>query len=97
MRVLVASDAIGALTSLEAGRIIASGWSTAAVDVLAVGEAGAGFVRAFAEQRGASMEVSAVGCSTVTLAESGGVAALSISGEQPVADLPYDTSSRVVG
>ena len=45
MRVLVASDAIGALTLLEAGRIIASGWSTAAVEVLAVGEAGAGFVR----------------------------------------------------
>jgi glycerate 2-kinase len=95
--VLVASDAIGALTSLEAGRIIASGWSTAAVDTLAVGEAGAGFVRAFAEQRGASMEVFAVGFSTVTLAESGGVAALGISGEQPVADLPYDNSSRPLG
>jgi glycerate 2-kinase len=97
VRVLVASDAIGTLSSLEAGRIIASGWSTAAVDVLAVGEAGAGFVRAFAEQRGASMEASAVGLSTVTLAESGGVAALSIGGEQPVADLPYDTSSRLLG
>src|SRR5215203_6271924 len=97
VRVLVASDAIGALSSLEAGRIIATGWSTAAVDVLAVGEAGVGFVRAFAEQRGASVEVFAVGCSTVTLAESGGVAALSISGEQPVADLPFDSSSRTLG
>ena len=52
MRVLVASDAIGALTSLQAGRIIASGWSRAAVDVIALGEAGAGFAPAFAEQRG---------------------------------------------
>jgi glycerate 2-kinase len=97
VRVLVASDAIGALTSLEAGRIIASGWSTAAVDVLAIGEAGAGFVRAFAEQRGASVEVFAVGLSTVTVAESGGVAALSISGGQSVADLPFDSSSRTLG
>jgi len=97
VRVLVASDAIGALSSLEAGRIIATGWSTAAVDVLAVGEAGVGFVRAFAEERGAPVQVSAVGFSTITLAESGGVAALSISGEQPVADLPFDSSSRTLG
>ena len=98
MRVLVASDAIGALTSLQAGRIIASGWSSAAaVDVIALGEAGAGFVSAFAEQRGASLEVSAVGASTVTLAELDGVAALNVSGEHPHGDLPYDGSSRALG
>ena len=98
MRVLVASDAIGALTSLQAGRIIASGWSSAAaVDVIALGEAGAGFVSAFAEQRGASLEVSAVGASTITLAEVDGVAALNVSGEHPRGDLPYDSSSRALG
>ena len=98
MRVLVASDAIGALTSLQAGRIIASGWSSAAaVDVIALGEAGAGFVSAFAEQRGASLEVSAVGASTITLAEVDGVAALNVSGEHPRGDLPYDGSSRALG
>ena len=98
MRVLVASDAIGALTSLQAGRVIASGWSSAAaVDVVALGEAGAGFVSAFAEQRGASVEVSAVGASTVTLAEVDGVAALKVSGEHPHGDLPYDSSSRALG
>ena len=97
MRVLVASDAIGALTSLQAGRIIASGWSAAAVDVIALGEAGAGFISAFAEQRGASLEVSAVGASTVTLAELGGVAALSVSGQHPHSDPPYDSSSRALG
>ena len=98
MRVLVASDAIGALTSLQAGRIIASGWSSAAaVDVIALGEAGAGFISAFAEQRGASLEVSAVGASTVTLAEVDGVAALNVSGEHPHGDLPYDSSSRALG
>ena len=97
MRVLVASDAIGALSSLEAGRIIASGWSTAAVDVLAIGEAGGGFVRSFAEQGGASVEVFTVGFSTVTLAESGGIAALSVSVEKPVADLPFHSSSRTLG
>ena len=98
MRVLVASDAIGALTSLQAGRIIASGWSSAAaVDVIALGEAGAGFVSAFAEQRGASLEVSAVGASTITLAEVDGVAALNVSGEHPHGDLPYDSSSRALG
>lgn len=98
MRVLVASDAIGALTSLQAGRIIASGWSSAAaVDVIALGEAGAGFVSAFAEQRGASLEVSAVGATTVTVAELDGVAALNVSGEHPHEDLPYDSSSRALG
>jgi glycerate 2-kinase len=97
VRVLVASDAIGALTSLRAGRIIASGWSAAAVDVIAVGEAGAGFVSAFAEQRGASLEVSAVGASTVTLVETDSVAALSVSGPRPNADLPYGSSSLALG
>ena len=97
MRVLVASDAIGALTSLQAGRIIASGWSAAAVDVVALGEAGAGFVPAFAEQRGASLEVSAVDSSTVAFAAVGDVAALSISGEHPDADLPYEGTSRALG
>ena len=98
MRVLVASDAIGALTSLQAGRTIASGWSSAAaVDVIALGEAGAGFISAFAEQRGASLEVSAIGASTVTQAELDGVAALNVSGELPHGDLPYDSSSRALG
>jgi glycerate 2-kinase len=97
VRVLVASDAVGALTSLQAGRIIASGWSAAAVDVIALGEAGAGFVSAFAEQRGASLEVSAVGASTVTLAELDGVAALGVIGQQASGDLPYDSSSRALG
>jgi len=97
VRLLVASDAIGALTSLQAGRIIASGWSAAAVDVIALGEAGAGFVSAFAEQRGASLEVTAVGASTVTLAELDGVAALGVIGQQAGGDLPYDSSSRALG
>ena len=97
VRVLVASDAVGALTSLQAGRVIASGWSPAVVDVIALGEAGAGFVSAFADLRGASLDVSAVGGSTVTLAEANGVAALSVSGEQLRADLPYATSSGALG
>ena len=56
MRVLVATDAIGELGSLAAGRAIASGWAGADVKVLPVGEAGAGFLSSFADQFGGQVE-----------------------------------------
>ena len=41
MRILIAADSIGALSSLQAGKVIASGWLPAAeVSVLPIGEAG---------------------------------------------------------
>ena len=50
MRMLVATDAMGALSSRQAGELIASGWRpTADVSVLPVGEAGGAFVAAYAD------------------------------------------------
>ena len=41
VRVLIATDSIGPLSSLQAGEVIASGWLPAAeVSVLPIGEAG---------------------------------------------------------
>ena len=53
MRILVATDCIGALSSRQAGGVIGSGWLPGAeVSVLPIGEAGSGFVAAFADLAG---------------------------------------------
>lgn len=63
MRVLVAPDRIGVLTSAQAGAVLAAGWPDAEVTVLPVGEAGRGFIEAHAALLGAELEplVSAAG------------------------------------
>lgn len=50
MRIVVATDSLGALTSAEAGRVIAGGWPDAARTVVPIGEAGRGFSQAMADQ-----------------------------------------------
>ncbi|MDO5500287.1 MAG: glycerate kinase, partial [Propionibacteriaceae bacterium] len=54
MRILVATDQIGALSSAEAGRAIALGWLRSKPDaelaVAPMGEAGEGFAQAIADQ-----------------------------------------------
>ena len=53
VRIVVATDSIGALSSRQAGEVIASGWSRRAeVSVLPIGEAGGGFAAAYAELAG---------------------------------------------
>lgn len=49
MRVVVASDTIGSLSSAQAGAVIASGWPDADVTVVTAGEAGRGFAAATAD------------------------------------------------
>jgi glycerate kinase len=51
MRVLVATHTLGALSSSQAGAIVAAAWEDADVTVVPVGEAGAGFLAAYADQR----------------------------------------------
>lgn len=53
MRVIIATDAIGALRSARAGSILAEGWPTSDRTVVPIAEAGARFVRAIADQVGA--------------------------------------------
>ncbi|SDS13553.1 glycerate kinase [Microlunatus soli] len=50
MRVIIATDAIGALRSARAGAVLADAWSGAETTVVPIGEAGAGFARAVADQ-----------------------------------------------
>jgi glycerate kinase len=97
MRVLVASDAIGELGSLAAGRAIATGWADAHVTVQPVGEAGAGFLTAFADQIGAPMESTLTGDLAVTRAVAGRVAALGVHGPQAGSGIPYEVSSIPLG
>jgi glycerate kinase len=61
MRVLVATDQIGALSSAAAGQAIAAGWSQAQpgaqLAVSPMGEAGAGFAQAVADQLETDLEL----------------------------------------
>jgi glycerate kinase len=97
MRVLVATDAIGELGSLAAGRAIASGWADADVKVQPVGEAGAGFLTAFADQIGAQVESTQVGDLVVASAVAGQVGALEVRGPEVGAEIPYEASSIPLG
>lgn len=69
MRVIIASDSIGSATSAQAGRTLADGWRAGGVEaeVVPMGEAGAGFVRAVADAAAVepTSSVSADGVATV--------------------------------
>jgi glycerate kinase len=97
MRVLVATDAIGELGSLAAGRAIASGWADAHVKVQPVGEAGAGFLTAFADQIGAQVESKQAGDVVMAKAVAGQVGALEVRGPEMGAGIPYEPSSIPLG
>jgi glycerate kinase len=72
-----------------------------------VGEAGAGFVTAFADQLNVQPEISAAGAYTIITAQRGQTAVLGVTGEHPHTDLdeaaaaaaglPLDASSRPLG
>src|SRR3712207_2814468 len=79
VRVLVASDSIGSLSSSQAGRAIGSGWSAADVRVLPVGDSGAGFASAYADLLNADLEAAVDGELLVTTAFSGGTAVAHVS------------------
>jgi glycerate 2-kinase len=97
MRVLVATDAIGELGSLAAGRAIAAGWADADVKVQPVGEAGAGFLTAFADQVGGQVESTQAGDLVVTRAAAGRVGALGVRGAVAGPGIPHDASSIPIG
>ncbi len=52
MKVLVAMDSVGVLSSVRAGDAVSSAWPVGTARVLAVGEAGGGFVEAYADLSG---------------------------------------------
>lgn len=67
MRVIIATDAIGPLSSAQAGAVLADAWPDGHTSVVPMGEAGAGFAQAVADATGvdAAGGVSAGGLTTV--------------------------------
>jgi glycerate 2-kinase len=96
MRVLVASDTVGALTSRQAGEAIGSGWSGADVRVLPVGDSGTSFLAAYADLVGAPIDGAVEAGHLVSTAVAEDVAAVHLSGP-PIDGLPVTVSSRPLG
>lgn len=91
MRVLVATDQIGALSTLEAGSALASAWADqdAQVAVAALGPSGGGFVRAMADAERADVDMLPGEDSTVALrVVAGDVAAIGLEGGADAPDEP---------
>ena len=98
MRVLVATDSIGALSSRQAGEVIATGWRSAGeVSVLPMGEAGAGFVTAYADLAGAVTTSQVTDEAILTTAEGPHTSLLRVSGSSQGLGIPYGKSSRPIG
>ena len=97
MRVLVASDTVGALSSRQAGEAIGSGWSGADVRILPVGDSGTSFLAAYADLLGAPVDGAVEAGHLVSTAVGQDTAALHVSGPQPDGELPVTTSSFPLG
>jgi glycerate 2-kinase len=100
VRIVVATDSIGALSSRRAGESIASGWrSIARVSVLPIGEAGAGFVTAYADLLGITTTARGADGVVVTVAQASGAEAsvLHVRGHKAGTRIPYEQSSRPIG
>ena len=97
MRALFASDAIGPLTSAQAGEVLASGWAGADVRVLPVGTSAAGFTDAYADLLGVTVEQAMAGELLISTARSAGVAVVHVSGPAFGPGIPYAATSRPIG
>ena len=99
VRVVVATDSIGALSSWQAGEVIAAGWSAYAdVSVLPIGEAGAGFVVAYADLVNATTSTQVVDGIIMTTANGPDGSAIEVLGPSGGGlGIPYEKSSRPVG
>ena len=101
MRILVATDSIGAMSSREAGEVIAAGWRPGAeVAVLPIGEAGAGFVAAYADLAGITTSTQVIDGRSVTTGRGSSAAVVRVQGSDQGdqgAAIPYRQSSRPLG
>jgi glycerate kinase len=98
MRILVATDSIGALSSRRAGEAIGSGWLPGdEVSVLPIGEAGAGFVAAYADLVGATTSTGVTDDVTVATAIGPNASAVHVLGTSRSFGIPYEQSSRPIG
>lgn len=98
MRVVVAADVVGVLSSREAGEALAAGWPRARVSVVPVGAAGAGFLQAAADLWGTRTETFLVGETVVSAAAADGEAAVRVEqAAGPGPGLPLAASSVPLG
>lgn len=81
MRVIIATDGIAALTSAEAGKVLATGWPEAETTVLPMGEASAGFVQAVADLHGAEPVVGTSAGALTTIVDTQQVLAIGVEPE----------------
>ena len=97
MRALFVSDAIGPLTSAQAGEVLAGGWAGADVRVLPVGTSAAGFTDAYADLLGVTVEQAMAGELLISTARSAGAAVVHVSGPAFGPGIPYAATSRPIG
>jgi glycerate 2-kinase len=98
VRIVVATDSIGALSSRRAGEVIASGWSSVAeVSVLPIGEAGAGFAAAYAELAGLTISSRVADGVIVTSGHGPETGVVQVRGPKAGPGIPYEQSSRAIG
>ena len=95
MRVLVATDSIGSLSSRRAGDVLAVGWPGATV--LPVGDAGSGFVTALADRLGVEVRAAAAPGGLVSTAHVAGLAAVAVEGVTVTDGIPHHASSLLLG
>ena len=98
MRMLVATDAIGALSSRQAGELIASGWRPSTdVSVLPVGEAGGAFVAAYADLTGLTISTELVDGLIVTSGVGSNTGLVQVLGSDRGTGIPFGQTSRPIG
>ncbi|MET0695642.1 MAG: glycerate kinase [Propionibacteriaceae bacterium] len=99
MRVLVATDTIGSLSSARAGALVATGWPGAEVTVVSLGEAGAGFPQALADQLGVELESGVLGDRVVSVARSDGDVVVGVENAAPdtAEVIAYHATSAALG
>jgi glycerate kinase len=98
VRIVIASDFIGALSSRRAGEVIASGWLPGAeVSVLPIGDAGAGFAAAYAELAGFTTSSRETNGVIVTTGHGSDTGVVQVLGPEVGQGIPYEKSSRAIG
>ncbi|WP_091410644.1 glycerate kinase [Friedmanniella luteola] len=98
VRVLVAADTVGALSSRQAGEALATGWPRARVAVVPLGTAGGGFVQAAADLWGTRTVTTGLDGAVVTRADGREEVALRVEqGPPPGPGLPLAATSVPLG
>ncbi|HEY9292865.1 MAG TPA: glycerate kinase [Microlunatus sp.] len=99
MRVIIATDEIGPLSSAGAGTILAQGWAGADTEVIPIGEAGLGFVQAVADASSAEASggVSGGGLTTVVDTPERLVVTVESATREPQLGIDRDASSAPIG